>query len=92
MLRSKILMKKCMITLTRLLLLLFLLLKTKHQISEIENKITTDHNKYITTQEFNKLTSQNVTARLKQGSLVSKNYVRSFLKETDFDNKLKHFA
>ena len=37
------------------------------KISEIENKTTTDHghNKYITTQEFNKLTSENFTARLK---------------------------
>ena len=34
--------------------------------SEIENKITTDsdHNKYITTQEFNKLTLENFTARV----------------------------
>ena len=38
------------------------------KISEIENKIATnhDHDKYITTQEFNKLTSENFTARLKQ--------------------------
>ena len=36
------------------------------KIKEIENKITTDHDgdKYITTQEFNKLTSENFTARL----------------------------
>ena len=35
-------------------------------ISEIENKIT-DHepDKYTATQEFNKLTSQNLTGRLK---------------------------
>ena len=35
------------------------------KISEIENKITTyhDHGKYITTQEFNKLTAENFTAR-----------------------------
>ena len=34
---------------------------------KIENKIATDqcHDKYITTQEFNKLTSENFTARLK---------------------------
>ena len=38
------------------------------KISEIQNKITADHDydKYITTQEFNKLTSENFTARLKQ--------------------------
>ena len=45
--------------------------------NEIENKITTDHDhdKYITTQEFNELTSEKNTARL----------VR-----TDFDDKLKN--
>ena len=38
------------------------------KISEIENKITTDHDhdKYITTQEFNKLTAEDFTARLAQ--------------------------
>ena len=36
------------------------------KISESENKVTTDHdhNKYITTQEFKKLTAENFTARL----------------------------
>ena len=36
------------------------------KISEIENKITTnwDHDKCITTQEFNKLTAENFTARV----------------------------
>ena len=35
------------------------------KISKIENKITTDHghDKRITTQEFNKLTSENFTSR-----------------------------
>ena len=38
------------------------------KISEIENKITTDHDhdKYITTQEFNTLTAEDFTARLAQ--------------------------
>ena len=46
-----------------------------------QKKKTFDHNqnKYITTQEFNKLTSENVSARLKQVNLA-----------TDFDDKLKH--
>ena len=39
-------------------------------------------NKYITNQEFNKLTTEHLTARLNQASLVSK---------TDFDNKLISF-
>ena len=47
------------------------LVKKKNQyykkISESENKVTTDHdhNKYITTQEFKKLTAESFTARLK---------------------------
>ena len=47
------------------------------KISEVENKIP--HNsKYITTEEFNKLTVKNFAARLKQANLVNK---------TDFNNK-----
>ena len=46
------------------------------KIREIENKIS-DHAIYINTKEFNKLTAENVNARL-----VSK---------TDFDNKLISF-
>ena len=34
------------------------------KISEVENKIT-NHDKYITIPEFNKLTAENFTARLK---------------------------
>ena len=55
------------------------ILNTK--ISEVENKIP-DNSKYITTQEFNKLTAENFEARLKQADLVNK---------TDFDNKLTSF-
>ena len=51
------------------------------KISEVENKIS-NPDKYITTPEFNKLTSENFTARLKQASLVTK---------TDFDKKLTSF-
>ena len=61
------------------------------KISETESKITADQdcNKYITTQEFNKLTSENFTARMKQANLASKNDIANFVKKTDFDNKLK---
>ena len=61
------------------------------KISEIENKITTnhDHDKYITTQELNRLTSENFTARLKQANLTSKNDIVNFVKKTSFDEKLK---
>ena len=43
------------------------------KITEIENKIATDHDhdKCITTQEFNKLTSENFIARLKQAKVIS---------------------
>ena len=51
------------------------------KISEVEKKIP-NHDKYITTPEFNKLTSGSFAARLKQANLVSK---------TDFDNKVTSF-
>ena len=41
-----------------------------------------DHAKYITTQDFNKLTAEILKERLKQANLVSK---------TDFDNKVINF-
>ena len=44
--------------------------------------------KYIATQEFNKLTSESFTARLKQVNLSSKNNVANLVKETDFENKI----
>ena len=51
------------------------------KISEIKKKIH-DHAKHTTTLEFNKLTTENFAARLKQANLVNK---------TDFDNKLTSF-
>ena len=51
--------------------------------SEVENKIS-DNSKYITTQESNKLTTENFAARLNQVDLVKKT-------TTDFDNKLTSF-
>ena len=52
------------------------------KIGEAEHKIP-DHDEYIPTQEFNKLTAENFNKRLKQeADLVSKN---------DFDNKLINF-
>ena len=47
------------------------------KISELEKKLTDhNHDKYITTPEFNKLTGQNFAARLKQANLVTKNRFR----------------
>ena len=54
-------------------------LETK--INEVENKLP-DNSKYITTQEFNKLTTEHFTAKLTQANLMSK---------TDFNNKLTRF-
>ena len=56
-------------------------------------KKNTDHNhdKYITTPEFNKLRSKNFAARLKQANLASKTDIASFVRKTDIDNKLSGF-
>ena len=51
------------------------------KISEVESK-NRDNYTYITTQEFIRLTTKNLAARLKQANLVNK---------TDFDNKLASF-
>ena len=58
-------------------------------IGEVENKIL-NHDIYITTQEFTKLTSENFAARLKQVNLATKNQIADFVKQKDFDNKLKN--
>ena len=49
--------------------------------SEVEKKIP-NHDKYITTPEFNKLTAESFPARIKQAGLVNK---------AVFDNKLASF-
>ena len=53
---------------------------------KIENEITADHDhdKYITTEEYNKLTSENFTARLKQANLTSKSDIANFVKKDRF--------
>ena len=61
------------------------------KIRELESKINNhDHAKYITTQEFNRLTLVNFASRLTQASLVGKNAIANFVKKTDFDDKLKY--
>ena len=96
--------EKYVILPTQLLLLLLLLLKiilliqskkTDHntQISETENEISDlDHDEYITTQEFNRLTSGSFTVRLSQANLVSKKDIADFVKRTSLDEKLKTVA
>ena len=67
------------------------LVKRLNITNEIENKITDhDHHKYITTSEFNKLTAEDFAARLEQANLASKSDIANFVKETDFDDKLKY--
>ena len=50
-----------------------------------------DHDKYITIQEFNKLTAEGFAARLEQTNLASKKGIPALLKKLDFDDKLKKF-
>ena len=51
------------------------------------NETEKSHHKYITTQEFNNLTSKNVTARLARAKLVIETNIADFVKITDFDDK-----
>ena len=52
--------------------------------TKIENKITNhNHDKYITTPEFNKLTTENFNARLEQANLITK---------IDFDSRLQSLS
>ena len=75
---------KYLILLTQLLLLLLLLLTN--------NKIFY-HSKHITTTpEFNKLTKDSFTVRLKQANLATKGDIAAFVKKTDFDDKLKNLS
>ena len=63
------------------------------EVSEIENKIATDHNhhKYIATQEFNELIPKRISARLPQANLASKNIdIADFCEKADFDDKLNN--
>ena len=61
-----------------------------HKLLKLKKKIIDhDHsNKYITTQEFNKLPAENFAARLKQANLSTKAGINDFAGETDFVNLL----
>ena len=64
------------------------------KISEIKKKITDhDHDKYKTTQTFNKLTPETFAARLAPANLAGKNDVAALVKKKrkDFDDELKNF-
>ena len=51
------------------------------KISKIEKKVTDhDHDKYLTTLEFNKLVAETFAARLAQANLVTKTYFDTIVK------------
>ena len=59
--------------------------------SEIEKKILDhNHDKYITTHEFNKLTEDFFAAILAQAKLATKDDISDFVKKANFDNNLKN--
>ena len=64
------------------------------KVTEIENKLNNhDHDKYIDTQEFNKLAADVFNARLTQANLVTKTYFHiklSRLNRKTTSNKTKH--
>ena len=62
-------------------------------ISEIENKFVNDHDhgKYITTQEFNKLTLETFTAILKQANLASQNDITNLVKQILIINYYRYY-
>ena len=47
-----------------------------------------DHGKFITTQEFNSLTTDNSAARLKEANLASRNNIANLVRQVYFDNKI----
>ena len=61
------------------------------KIDEIEKKIP-NHDKYITTKQFNELTWETFAARLRQADLLSKNDIDDFIKKTYFDGKLLNIS
>ena len=62
-------------------------LATNTVLTAVDNEITED-SKCITTPEFNELSAENFTARIKQANLPSKGDIADFLKKIDFDDKL----
>ena len=52
-----------------------------------------DQDKYITTQEFDKITAKTLPARLAQASLVRKNDISNFVKKTNLNkNELNELS
>ena len=60
------------------------------KINEIVQKITDpDHDKNITTQEFNKLTSAKFWCKINKSKYSKQNDIADFIKKTDFDGRAK---
>ena len=64
------------------------LVTTNTAFNAVENKIP-NHSKYITTTEFNNLTAETFTARLKQANVATKGDVANFVEKVDFNDQLK---
>ena len=64
------------------------LVTTNTAFNAVENKIP-NHSKYITTTEFNNLTAETFTARLKQANVTTKGDVANYVKKADFNVQLK---
>ena len=59
--------------------------------NEIKKEITEhNHDKYITTPEFNKIMADIFAVRLKRANLGSKSGIANLVNKTDFDEKLKN--
>ena len=58
--------------------------------NEIEKKIIDyNHDKFITTPEFNRFTKEIFDLKLKRANLASKSDIDNFVNKTDFDTNLK---
>ena len=65
-------------------------LTMRQKISKIgKNILYHDHAKYITTQEFNNLTTDNFAARIGQAKITTEDDVADFVKQTNLDYKSK---
>ena len=85
----KLLYKICMMKWFKKLMLFFRLLIVAIQLKKLRKKIDHNHDKYITTQELNKLAKENCAAILKKAKLATNADIADFVKKTDFDDKLK---
>ena len=59
------------------------------KLSENEGKIH-NHDEFITTPDFNKLTTENFHENVKQENLASKSGLTDFIKNTYFDKNLRN--